>query len=495
MKKVKLSYCMGVLMGCCLMGTACSTDEAGGDGGTTGVVSGVVLEDSVIQVPKEGGSYTVAIKTAETVYLEVPPAANWNVSFGGDSEDEYLDVLPSVSVNEEYFFYELYEEGFLEGQAMSVSVEMRDRMLYVVVGQARSRAERTKKVPLYDRSGKVVATLLIRQEGDPDLEMNIPQLGDTGRSLVLDMASDMSAACKSYAGLEACYVGWDDDPGRRIPLQPDDGLVTDCWNRLYRVINLNLTIQQADLSLAGCYVDYLTVFRALVYYQLVTFWGNVAVIPEDRYTTGGPLSQPTERETLQMLVDEMEDARQGLEEKPCVALAEDANEILFVSHDVARAVLADIYMYMGEWSKAENLLEEIAGHGYYSPEPCNGSGYGGSDWLLAFRDGTGENFPVLLYTDVLLSLAECKWHEGESDGAAYVENVARVNGLQVADGSLESIRSLREALRLPGYFAFLKRNGLAQEELQLSDDYQLLLPIPRFEIMDSGGGLVQNPGY
>lgn len=44
-----------------------------------------------------------------------------------------------------------------------------------------------------------------------------------------------------------------------------------------------------------------------------------------------------------------------------------------------------------------------------------------------------------------------------------------------------------------GYFAFLKRNGLAKSELGLKD-YQLLLPIPQNAI-NSNYRMVQTPGY
>ena len=44
-----------------------------------------------------------------------------------------------------------------------------------------------------------------------------------------------------------------------------------------------------------------------------------------------------------------------------------------------------------------------------------------------------------------------------------------------------------------GYFALLKRMGVAKEMLQI-EDYQLLLPIPLQE-MDSNPNMEQNPGY
>jgi len=44
-----------------------------------------------------------------------------------------------------------------------------------------------------------------------------------------------------------------------------------------------------------------------------------------------------------------------------------------------------------------------------------------------------------------------------------------------------------------GYFAFLKRNNMAQSELDIKD-YELLLPIPMGELLRNSY-ITQNPGY
>jgi hypothetical protein len=61
--------------------------------------------------------------------------------------------------------------------------------------------------------------------------------------------------------------------------------------------------------------------------------------------------------------------------------------------------------------------------------------------------------------------------------------------------TLAAISEVRSMIQIDfgGYFAFLKRTGLAQSTLGLSD-YQLLFPIPQEEVMRNPG-LTQNPGY
>ena len=100
-------------------------------------------------------------------------------------------------------------------------------------------------------------------------------------------------------------------------------------------------------------------------------------------------------------------------------------------------------------------------------------------------------------SDVYLSLAECCYHAGRaSEANSLVEAVAQAKSLVLAEGDvLFRIKELREHLLLYSgtYFAFLKRNGLAQDVCGIENN-RLLLPIPssemRFNMM-----LTQNPGY
>lgn len=491
----KFGYAFMMLVACGLGCAACTSDDDAGSDGTEGVVTGTVLETDEIHVPKEGGVYKVGITTGDNLYTEVPPQIDLDDVFGKD-DDDFLDVEPSTSVSvDSYYSSSLYEDGFLANSAMSVSVEVRNKTVFVVVGPAKSKAERTKEIPFYNREGKVAARLLVRQDGDPDLVTEVPRLGNAGVQAVSAMANNMAQAFESYIDLEAYYVGWSDDPRWGMPLRPEDPRVSECWTNFYKLINYNLNIQRADLAQAGCYVDYLAVFRAWAYYQLVTFWGNVPFIPEDGYEPGDSLEQLSPTEMLPSIERSVKAACGGLDEKPGVALATDVNDFLFVSRDVARAVLAYTYMCMGEWGEAETLWEELAGHGFYALAPYDGEYHGGNDWVFGVWNSNQEPLPVLTYTDVILSLAECKWHTGDKVGAlTCVQDVARENGLDAADGSPESIRDIRSALRLPGYFAFLKRNGMAQAELHL-EDYQLLFPIPYNDVLALGGMIVQNPEY
>ena len=112
---------------------------------------------------------------------------------------------------------------------------------------------------------------------------------------------------------------------------------------------------------------------------------------------------------------------------------------------------------------------------------------------------TGSSVIVFSYSEVVLALAECKYKNGDNAGAlALVNEVGQAKnwGPQRTDSSqiISYILELRKQEKLPYHFAFLKRNGLAQEELGITNANYLLLPIPQQEI-DYNYNMTQNPGY
>ena len=120
--------------------------------------------------------------------------------------------------------------------------------------------------------------------------------------------------------------------------------------------------------------------------------------------------------------------------------------------------------------------------------------------VITRASSTNEYVPLFTLSDVTLSLAECEYKLGNT-------NVAWQNAKKVADakqtfsnitapeGLLQYVSQIRKVSMSTtiGRFAFLKRTGLAKQELNLQD-YQLLFPIPANEIMYSSN-MTQNPGY
>ena len=188
------------------------------------------------------------------------------------------------------------------------------------------------------------------------------------------------------------------------------------------------------------------------------------------------------------------------------------DDIAMPSKDLARVVLADIYMYQGNYSAAKILLAEIVnGSRYTLVASQNGleendaeiiwsmptSYSGGGITRAAAIDYNSPYTIVKTYSDILLSIAECESKLGNDTKAnEYLNQVKTAKGIETTSADvIASISEVRSKIQIDfgGYFAFLKRTGLAKSTLGL-EDYQLLFPIPQNEI-NLNPSMTQNPGY
>lgn len=295
------------------------------------------------------------------------------------------------------------------------------------------------------------------------------------------------------------------------PISSSEPNIRKCWNDSYQALNMIARLYRADAMYRAVYSPYLNVYRDLCYYQMLIWWGGVVVMPNAGFEgyADSYVPRTSEFSILQMLEEELVEAIRNLDEKKCVAFATNANDALFVSKDVARILLAKVYMYQQKWAAASNLLQQVVDKNIYSMEkvPTKYTS-GNKDLILALKllgiesrasrvnvDGSPEKVvPIMTTTDVKLLYAECEIHLGNNAKASkYISEVDNVTGISGTSVSVEGIKQLRKSLKLQDYFAFLKRNGLAMKELGL-EKYQLLLPIPQNGI-DMNPNLTQNPGY
>lgn len=453
----------------------------------------VSLEANNINVPMEGGSYEVKVNTTVPVYLERP-------SISGDDISNLTPVLGM----------EIYETGSGSEPSINYTKELNNNILKVVVKAASFRKEQAVSIPLYDGMGNVVASLSLTQQANPNAEIIVPRLGSDGISLVSGFMRSLSEAVTREAQINYRYTKIINDPRFVAPISSSESNICNCWSDSYQTLNMIARLYRADAMYRAVYSPYLNVYRDLCYYQLLTWWGGVVVIPNtgfdgyvDRY-----ISKTSESSILQMLEEELVDAIKDLDEKKCVAFATNANDALFVSKDVARILLAKVYMYQQKWAAASDLLQQVVDKKIYSMEkvPTKYTSEN-KDLILALNfsngsrasrvnvDGSPEDVvPIMTTTDVKLLYAECQIHLGNNAKASkYISEVGNINGISGTNVSVEGIKQLRKSLKLQDYFAFLKRNGLAMKELGL-EKYQLLLPIPQNELMVNPN-LTQNPGY
>lgn len=453
----------------------------------------VSLETNNINVPMEGGSYEVKVNTTVPVYLERPSFSE-------------IENYPSVSVSGT----EIYETGSGNEPCINYTKELNNNILKVVVKAASFRKEQAVSIPLYDGMGNEVACLNLTQQANPNAEIIVPRLGSVGISLVSDFMRSLSEAVTLEAGMNYRYTKIINDSRFVAPIRSSEPNIHNCWINSYQALNMIARLYRVDSMYRAVYSPYLNVYRVLCYYQMLTWWGGVVVIPNigfDGYVDSY-VSRTSESGILQMLEEELLDAIKDLDEKKCVAFATNANDALFVSKDVARILLAKVYMYQQKWAAASNLLQQVVDKNIYSMEkvPTKYTSEN-KDLILALKFGIGsrasrvnvdgspeEVVPIMTTTDVKFLYAECEIHLGNNAKASkYISEVGNINGVSGTNVSVEGIKQLRKSLKLQDYFAFLKRNGLAMKELGL-EKYQLLLPIPQNELMGNPN-LNQNPGY
>ena len=452
----------------------------------------VSLETNNINVPMEGGSYEVKVNTTVPVYLERPSIP------GDDIYDNSTSVLGM----------KIYETGSGSEPCINYSKELNNNILKVVVKAASFRKEQAVSIPLYDGMGNVVARLNLTQQANPNAEIIVPRLGSDGISLVSDFMRSLSETVTLEAGINYCYTKIINNPRLVAPISSFNENLINYWSNEYSSLNLIAYLYRADSMYRAVYSPYLNVYRDMCYYQMLIWWGGVVVVPNAGFESYADPSRTSESSILQMLEEELVEAIRNLDEKKCVAFATNANDALFVSKDVARILLAKVYMYQQKWAAASNLLQKVVDKSIYPIEkvPTKYTSEN-KDLILAlmvgnesrasrvYVDGSPEDVvPIMTTTDVKLLYAECEIHLGNNAKASkYISEVDNVNGISGTSVSVEGINQLRKSLKLQDYFAFLKRNGLAIKELGL-EKYQLLLPIPENAI-DMNPNLTQNPGY
>ena len=451
----------------------------------------VSLEANNINVPMEGGSYEVKVNTTVPVYLERP-------SISGDDISNLTPVLGM----------EIYETGSGSEPSINYTKELNNNILKVVVKAASFRKEQAVSIPLYDGMGNVVASLNLTQQANPNAGIIVPRLGSDGISCVFGFMESLANAVTLEAQMNYRYTKIINDPSFVAPIRSSESNIHDCWINSYQALNRIASLYRADAMYRAVYSPYLNVYRDLCYYQMLIWWGGVVVMPNAGFGSCADPSRTSESSILQMLEEELVEAIRNLDEKKCVAFATNANDALFVSKDVARILLAKVYMYQQKWAAASDLLQKVVDKNIYSMEKVPTKYTSESkDLILALMFGIGsrasrvnvdgspeEVVPIMTTTDVKLLYAECQIHLGNNAKASkYISEVGNINGISGTNVSVEGIKQLRKSLKLQDYFAFLKRNGLAIKELGL-EKYQLLLPIPQNEI-NMNPNMTQNPGY
>lgn len=446
----------------------------------------VALSQDKIAVPAEGGDYVITIESDKPYFLTPPSSTG-------------LAGTPEGGITEENYFGSLYESG-AEEEVANIECESNiDRnSIHIHVKPAKFRNTKSKPIMIYNARGAVAAQIIIEQEGNPNIQVQVPKLGANGINMVSAILATLRNAIKIDYSLEGNYVLSE----QKEPFSPQDISIRVCWSNYYSALNYLTTIKSVDANSLNCYQPYLNTYIALTYYQLTSHWGGVPYFVEKRNDGEFAIPRTSEKEVLEGLVTLLEDAMSDLEEKKNDSFS-DANSAFFVSKDVARVLLAYIYCNQNKYSQALPLLEKVISNGYYSlvhsDRPVEFAN--NSECILGFKTDTrsGEScHPCLDYKEVILNAAECHYYQGNlSQAEDYIDQVCKAKGITVDKSNLiESIATVRRIINSTNYLVFIRRNNLGKRIFGLSDSqtYQLLWPIPYNELM-TNPSMTQNPGY
>jgi len=471
----------------------------------------VTLEKTSLQIPNEGGEYSININSPIAIYLEPQVETELNISPGDNFVSESFVT----------HLYDGYDESDFQEKEITSECKLNGNTLEITVSKLEDRSGKVKTISLYDYIGNVVAIVELSQEGR-DINISVseaPLLGQDGKNVVASIAVSLVQGLRQYNVIEQYYaynklIGKVNDY-----VYPSSSQITNSWSNIYSTNNKLLQLKKVDESHLNVYGDYCNVLSALYYSNLVYGWDAVPFIT-DYSQVEQIINQGIHRETTANIWTDLKSklslAIDNLAEKKNESL-KDINGFFFASKDVARVLLANIHMYQGNYTAAKDLLQKVVDNGFYTLDASkNFMASTSTDdidvaesteviFALQYDAGTRASvtimepgvMPYITLSDVYLSLAECHYELGDSNTAEQnIKKILDVKNISTTETDvLMKIKDVREQILLYSgtYFAFLKRTGLAKTICNI-EDYQLLFPIPSNELY-TNSQMTQNPGY
>ena len=433
-----------------------------------------------ISAPKEGGNYTV------NVSCNVPL---------------YTSPLNSGDANT----YPYYEP--LVQSDMSLTTIYNNGVLTITVNPAQYRIISDRSVILYDAVGNTAVTVTVSQEGNP----NGAFLTGYGKAFVTNICQLLSSSHARYRIADAKYTGLTDNDDFHAPLDVYNSNLNYLYSYPYQLINRNIQLFRQVSSPTVYALQPMSVLtNSLAYYELVVMFGGVPYISQEQDLYNYSIPRTSQEEILGKLVEDLTSIMENLQDIKAGYIASE-DDMAMPAKDLARVLLADVYMYQGNYSTAKTLLGEIVNGGRYSLSATqNGLGENDAEiiWSMPTTNSGGgitraaidydSQYTIIkTYGDVLLSLAECECKLGnETKAKEYLNQVTSAKSIETTSSEvISAISEVRGKIQVDfgGYFAFLKRTGLAKSTLGL-EDYQLLFPIPQNELYNNSS-MTQNPGY
>lgn len=433
-----------------------------------------------ISAPMNGGTYTVNVSCNVPLYTS--PLNYGDISY------------PS-------------NQGFVQSD-MNLTTTYNNGVLSITVNPAQYRIISDRTVFLYDAIGNIAVTVAVSQEGNPSGTF----LTELGKNYVMGICQNLSSAHARYRIADAKYTGITENNDFHAPLDVYNSNLNYLFSYPYQLISRNMeAFRNTSSPSVYALLPMAVLTNTLAYYELVTMFGGVPYINQEQDMYNYSIPRTAQDEILNKLVEDLTSIMDKLQDNKGGYIASE-DDIAMPSKDLACVVLADIYMYQGNYSAAMSLLEEIVnGSRYTLSATQNGLAQNDAEiiWSMPTTNSGGgitraasidydANYTIIkTYSDVLLSLAECESKLGNDTKAnEYLNQVKSAKGIETTSTDvIPAISEVRSKIQIDfgGYFAFLKRTGLAQSTLGL-EEYQLLFPIPQDEIYRNPA-MTQNPRY
>lgn len=493
---MNMKILMNVLLASTVWFASCSEKDIPGkeiekeeEGIEKGEDSPLAFAQDTLYVPAEGGTFTVKVQG--------------DIPFTFTDPNKVEPPITSVTL------------PIFNIQKVTYASSSQDNEVALSIEPATGYVMEPAVVSIYSVDGKSSASLVIIQEKDETQSF----LDRAGKEIISLICSKQAKATYYMHVMEALYTHTEhteagNNPFETHTVDPWNSFLIRTWEEAYsgfsylRMINQR-SKEKEEFKFLTPHFSFLT---ASTYYQLAVLWENIPSaekLKEGEIATSVPAMKS--REVFTYFEEELADHIEDFESKKNAFDKEE--DYVIYSKDFPRMVLAKMYLYQKQYAKAQALLKDIVRDGHYRLAASRNEAmqknssemiWGYTSPLLFDPSSIYEAplrlddfLPFATYTEVLLSLAECEYHAGNmSKALSYLKEVTQKRGLTVDLSN--PLTALKEvwASELKGtgtYFAFLKRNDLAQSELGL-EPYQLIFPIPQREV-DLNGEISQNPGY
>lgn len=149
--------------------------------------------------------------------------------------------------------------------------------------------------------------------------------------------------------------------------------VTGLWTDLYKYIypaNAALEGLSKSTTLSDSVKKQLTgeakFIRAFCYFYLVNLWGDVPLVLSTDFHVNQQASRTASATVYAQIIADLEDARNLLDDKFVAPTGATTNDRVRPNKGAATALLARVYLYKGNWQKAETLSTEVINNPRYS---------------------------------------------------------------------------------------------------------------------------------